>query len=1401
MLSLPIALIAIERLDLQQLVHEILSSMRAYEIQSCDPGALDFEQAQKADLLFLGSGSLQASLVRQLQERHPAPAIFIVAEAPDLPALETGVSVLQASDLHRLQERVQQARAVFRASGRSREHLQQVQQAENRMLAHLVRQPSITDALDHLCLELEDLRDGIRASVMLVHPGTSLLELDSSPSFSSRERAGLAGSPIRSSACPALQAAFVQQVIQVEDLLQDQELACVQQHRTPVSRSVYCAPIIGQQDQVLGVLSIESETPQVYPEWLQGAVNRLAAVAAVAVQRQQAQQQVLEHAQIFQGLFDHARDSIAIVQVEADGGFTYQQVNSIWLMQTGLKEQDVLGKTASSFFPPEAVRFRQGNDRICAATREAVQFEERLNLGSRTLHWLTQMVPVLGNSGQVDRILCSSRDIGLIKHAEQKLLKLNRLYTLLSEINKVMVRASTPEELFQQVCKVAVKDGGLRLAWIAEHDAVRQLLVTTASSDDRIFPLKSHPVDVSSSNPHPGFSSRALLEKRPIVVQDTTTSEITRPWASILQERRLLSGAAYPLRQNGEVIGCLNFFAEERNFFEADTHNLLQELAHDLSFALDHLHSASIRRQLEEDLAQREARLRSLVQSQSTFLLRTNLKGQFTFANAAFLQAFGFDEATFLKFNMEDLLLPEDQQRVVRVTQVCLAHPGQPQSVTVRLLSPSGELREIECEFVAVLGQGTVSEVQVMGVDRTEERKALQARLDAERRMVTSMDHFPGIFAIVDLQFRVLYVNRAGVLAMGEQDPGDLIGREVQHIAGNRWDTVPELLAMLQDCKATVTMQTRELHSRREGFTAQVTCVPVYGDQHTFNEILVVVSDLTEERRKDARMRLLSQVVEDSPSMVAITGPEGEVEYANHRYLSLHNAAAPGHLEATSQNPQAWQDMWMALQEGQVWQGEQHCLRENGEPCWERVTAFPIRDASGQVEHFVRLSEDITATKTLQAQLDYLAYHDPLTGLPNRQLLMDRLEQAIQHTRRNGHSLAVILLDLDQFKNINDTYGHAFGDQMLMQVAERLKLCLRPGDTISRQGGDEFVMLLSEMQHSQDAAAVASRILQSFKQPFVLWEQEFFITASMGISVHPTDGDTPEELIQHADTALNRTKQEGRNGYQFFEPQMNTLLHERMIIENGIRRGIEREEFYLLYQPRVDLKTGHIREVEALVRWNHPGLGRVSPIRFIPLAEETGAILPLGEAVLRMACQQAKKWLDQGVSLPISVNISARQFHKQALPELVAGLLQQHDLSPQLLRLEITESAMIADFQHTIEVLEALRAMGICVEIDDFGTGYSSLSYLHQLPITTLKIDRSFLMGMERQSNPLRDPRKLVEAILGLGRTLNLEVIAEGVETEHQRDFLLEHGCEYAQGYLFSPPVEPEKIMAMLGDQ
>lgn len=446
-------------------------------------------------------------------------------------------------------------------------------------------------------------------------------------------------------------------------------------------------------------------------------------------------------------------------------------------------------------------------------------------------------------------------------------------------------------------------------------------------------------------------------------------------------------------------------------------------------------------------------------------------------------------------------------------------------------------------------------------------------------------------------------------------------------------------------------------------------------------------------------------------------------------------------------------------------------------------------------QNFTALWEEKEHAQELLAQMKHQAYHDPLTGLPNRVLFNDRLTIAMTNARHSNEILAILFFDLDQFKTVNDTLGHAAGDLLLQEVAGRLNGCLRERDTIARMGGDEFIMLLPQIDSVEVAAKVAGKVLDILGRPWTVNSHEFHITASIGIAVCPGDGDDPETLMKHADIAMYRAKEQGRNNYQLYTPALNARLQERQTMENSLRRALEREEFVVYYQSQVHTGTGRITGAEALVRWQHPERGLVCPDDFIPLAEETGLIVPIGEWVLYTACAQNKAWQDAGLPpVRMTVNISAHQFRQVNFAGTVARVLEETGLEPRWLELEITESATMKDVVFTVSVLKELSAMGIQLAIDDFGTGYSSLSYLKRFPIHTLKIDRCFVRDV------LNDPEDeaLVNTIITLGRNLRLRVIAEGVETEEQMLFLKERRCEEMQGYLFGKPVpagEFEKLL------
>lgn len=449
----------------------------------------------------------------------------------------------------------------------------------------------------------------------------------------------------------------------------------------------------------------------------------------------------------------------------------------------------------------------------------------------------------------------------------------------------------------------------------------------------------------------------------------------------------------------------------------------------------------------------------------------------------------------------------------------------------------------------------------------------------------------------------------------------------------------------------------------------------------------------------------------------------------------------------------------------------------------------PLVDAQDTVLSVMTLAQDVTANHRAQERLNYLAYHDSLTGLPNRSLYNDRLSQAMIEARRQGRFVGVMMLDVDHFKIVNDTMGHEAGDELLRDIGKRLSVCIRDSDTVARFGGDEFGLALADMADPRDAIYVAQKILDSFAPPFFVAGREFFVGPSIGITIYPVDNDNLEGLVQNADSAMYHAKAQGRNNFQFYSTELTTRAQSRLDMETNLRRALERREFLLHYQPKFSLKTGEMTGVEALIRWQHPELGMVPPLDFIGIAEDSGLILPIGEWVLRAACQQVKRWNDEGLAkVKLAVNLSTRQFRHSRLKETLASALSETGFDPRYLEFEITESVLMENSAAVSEVLAELKELGISISVDDFGTGYSSLSYLKRFPIDALKIDRTFVRDVPAD----HDDAAIVRAIIAMSRSLRMKVIAEGVETEEQKSFLRAEGCDEIQGYLSGGPMPPE---------
>ena len=473
---------------------------------------------------------------------------------------------------------------------------------------------------------------------------------------------------------------------------------------------------------------------------------------------------------------------------------------------------------------------------------------------------------------------------------------------------------------------------------------------------------------------------------------------------------------------------------------------------------------------------------------------------------------------------------------------------------------------------------------------------------------------------------------------------------------------------------------------------------------------------------------------------------------------------------------------------------EYRIIRPDGAVRWLEDRARTVRDGDGRLVRLDGVATDISERRLRDERIEYLANFDLLTGVPNRNLFMNRLQQSLILARRAQGRLGLLFLDIDRFKYINDSFGHACGDSLLRKFAERLKSLLREGDTVARLGGDEFVIIFADIKEAEDAARLAMKILHAFLQPVAADGRELHVTTSIGVSVYPEDGDEAGVLLKHADAAMYRAKSQGRNGFQCYTREMGSRAMERLTLENALHQALENDQFRLHYQPQIDLASGQVKSVEALIRWQHPQLGTVAPARFIALAEETGLIIPIGLWVLKTACAQASAWQRAGYPLTVAVNVSGRQFQQKDLPQQVSRVLAEAGLDAACLELELTESVLMNDSEATIEVLDGLKAIGVRLSIDDFGTGFSSLSYLTRFPIDIIKIDRSFISGLDEKP----EAASIVLTIIAMAKALGLKTVAEGVETAQQLDFLHANGCDAIQGYYFSRPVAADDMGALL---
>jgi len=872
---------------------------------------------------------------------------------------------------------------------------------------------------------------------------------------------------------------------------------------------------------------------------------------------------------------------------------------------------------------------------------------------------------------------------GREQRAEARIARLAKLYQALSALNQAIRHIEDEPTLLTLVCQIAVNLGGVTMAWIGtasgDDDRIRPLACYGSGLDYLTNLVVSARADVPEGQ---GPCGIAFRENRPIMINDLPTSDVTRPWRMEAERHGFCSSGSFPIPRGGKPFALLNVYHTQRDAFDKDMVDILEDMASDVAFALETIDREQQRRQAQQDLAHSEQHFRAYFERAMVGMVATNSTQDWIEVNDAFCAMLGYARAELLQRTWPDITHPDDR-----------AHSA---SIWDKL--QSGELNEsiFDKTYIHKTGRPVYAHVAVRAVRHADQ----------------SLDY-----------------------------------------------------------------------------------------------IVLLVEDITSRKHHEDRQNRLAQILDESANEIYMFD-------ANTLQFLYANAGARRNLGYSFEelqylrpldlkfrlSPEDFADLIAPLRRGEV-----EFITLESEHRRKDGSSYPVEarlhlSAHGGSPVFVAIIQDITERKQFEARLRHQATHDALTGLPNRALFHEILSRAMAHATHNETLIAILFLDLDGFKNINDALGHEYGDLLLKEMARRLTttlrqedLIVRSEDLVARQGGDEFTVLVQDITSVHSIINIAERLLAAVARPFLAHGHEMYVTASIGITVYPFDDLDREDLLRNADVAMYKAKQAGKNTFQFYAASMSAQITERRAIENGLRHALDNGEFVLHYQPQMDLRSGRVVGAEALIRWQHPERGLIAPDLFISIAEESGLIVPVGEWVLRTACQQSRAWQNLGLpALRVAVNLSGRQFRERDLSALVARVLKDTglDATPEYLELEVTESILMEDMEKAIETLKALHDMGLHLAIDDFGTGYSSLNYLRRFPINTLKIDQSFVRDITYNS----DDAAIATVIITLGHSLGHTVMAEGVETEEQLAFLRKAQCDEIQGYYYGKPM-PADVM------
>lgn len=814
-------------------------------------------------------------------------------------------------------------------------------------------------------------------------------------------------------------------------------------------------------------------------------------------------------------------------------------------------------------------------------------------------------------------------------------------------------------------------------------------------------------------------------------------------------------------------------------------------------------HDVAEKRNIEERLQRSESTYHNIISTAQDGFVMASLDGNIIEVNQSFANMTGYSTSALISMSVNQI--ETDEKRQFSPRNLDRAKHKKRFNYTSLHRHQQGHLYHVEVTVSYWNGDNGMFFCFV---------KDISERIEAEKKLLLSESKFRHIFERVPALSVQGYDKNRSVIFWNKASE-NLYGYTREQAMGNKLEDLiipaPYRQHVIDNVNAWVEkgipIPAEELLLQR----ADGSSVPVYSShtliKNTDNEMEMycIDIDLSAQKKAEEQALTLSQAIEQSPISMVLTDTDSKIEYVNSAFENTTGYSAAEVIGQSTNilksglTPKSlYTELWQAIAAGKAWQGELQNRKKNGDIFWEHAHIAPIFDNSGVTKHYLALKQDVTQYKQQEEKILHQAHYDSLTGLPNRLLSLERLAQMIKDAKRCNNKLAVLFLDLDDFKKVNDTLGHSVGDELLIQAAARLQNTIRSDDVVGRLGGDEFIILFNDIDDQEDVETAANKLLQQFYQPFQLESRELVSTISIGIALYPNDSLDAKELLRQADSAMYHSKEQGRNTYTFFTDQMNNDMHRRLKVEEQLRNALKNSELTVYFQPFVDIRNRKIIGAEALLRWYNPELGHVTPDEFIPIAEQTGLILSIGKFVLETAFAAAYHWQTYfNRQFKIAINVSPKQFRENKFVDLLKALLGQYDIKPSSVELEITEGVLLSGDLVINHNLSAINDIGISISMDDFGTGYSSLSYLRSYPFDTLKVDKSFINDITVDPGDL----ELVGAAIAMGHGLNLNVVAEGIETEEQYQLLNALKCDYGQGYLFSKPLPQAEFEALLEKQ